>query len=172
MTDGLIDDGQFTVKLAGQQITEAKNTRKLPDGAINMSVTDDGCQQRLFQEPAAADQRLGRRADLIDNDFSLTIDGADVVLPSGAKGRLAHGTMLARDILAVETMADFDLDIAAGAQPLIEYLDQPDLNLIRHTGLDTAKLQGDATDEGASGLPDDQAAAAGAHRGEGRRQAR
>ena len=54
-------------------------------------------------------------------------------------------TMLAKDILAVETVAQFDLDVVAAAQPLIEYLDQPDLNLIRHTGLDTTKLEGDAT---------------------------
>ena len=37
-----------------------------------------------------------------------------------------------------------DLDIAAKAQPLIEFLDEPDLNLIRHTGLDTSKLTADA----------------------------
>ena len=53
-------------------------------------------------------------------------------------------------------MADFDLDVAAKAQPLIEYLDQPDLNLIRHTGFDTTKLAGRCDDEGQARLPDDQ----------------
>ena len=144
VTSGVIEDGQFTVKLEGQQITEAKNTRKIPDGAINMSVTMTGVSSGYFKNLPPLINASGT-AELKDNDFFLTIDGADVVLPSGGKGRLAHGTMVARDILAVETMSDFELDISAGAQALIEYLDQPDLNLIRHTGLDTAKLQGDAT---------------------------
>lgn len=144
VTDGIIEDGQFTVKLEGQQITEAKNTRKIPDGAINMSMTMRGVSSGYFKDLPPLVNASGT-AELKDNDFFLTIDGADVVLPSGARGHLAHGTMVARDILAVETMSDFELDIAAGAQALIEYLDQPALNLIRHTGLDTTKLQGDAT---------------------------
>ncbi len=52
--------------------------------------------------------------------------------------------MVAKDILAIETLGNFDLDVNAGAQALIEYLSHPALNLIRNTGFDTTKLKGDA----------------------------
>jgi hypothetical protein len=150
--EGFITEGQFTVKLPANVMAEAKRTRKIPDGAINMTVAMEGVTSGYFKNLPPLMNASGT-AELKDNDFSLTIDGGDVMLPSGARGRLAHGTMLARDILAVETMSDFELDIAAGAQALIEYLDQPDLNLIRHTGLDTTKLQGDATVKVHLGFP-------------------
>ena len=143
VTDGVITEGDFTVKLKADAMAEAKRTRKLPAGSIKMNVKMEGVSSGYFKNLPPLQNASGE-AHLVDNDFSLRIDGADVVLPSGAQGRLSAGTMLAKDILAVETMADFDLEIAAGAQPLIEYLGLPDLNLIRHTGLDTTKLQGDA----------------------------
>ena len=142
--DGLITAGEFTVKLPADSMAEAKRTRKIPAGAINMSMKMEGVTSGYFKKLPPIVNASGE-AKLVDNDFSLKINAADVVLPSGAKGHLASGTMFAKDILAVETMSDFDLDIDAGAQALIEYLDLPDLNLIRHTGLDTTKLQGDAT---------------------------
>ena len=144
VVDGIITEGEFTVKLPADSMALAKRTRKLPDGSINMVMRMENVTSGYFKKLPPLINASGE-ARLVDNDFSLRIDGADVVLPSGAKGRLAAGTMFAKDILAVETMASFDLDIAAGAQALIEYLDEPDLNLIRHTGLDTTKLQGDAT---------------------------
>ncbi|WP_161957269.1 DUF3971 domain-containing protein [Aestuariivirga litoralis] len=142
--EGLITEGQFTVRLPANAMAEAKRTRQLQPGAINMTMAMEGVTTGYFKNLPPLINASGT-ATLKDDDFSLTIDGGDVVLPSGAKGRLAHGTMLSKDILAVETRSEFELDIAAGAQALIEYLDQPDLNLIRHTGLDTSKLEGDAT---------------------------
>ena len=142
--EGIITDGEFTVRLPADAMAEAKRRLKLPADSINMKLRIEGVTSRYFKSLPPLINASGE-ARLVDNDFSLTIDGAEVVLPSGAKGRLASGTMLAKDILAVETVADFDLDVVAGAQALIEYLDQPDLNLIRRTGLDTTSLQGDAT---------------------------
>ena len=141
---GIITEGDFKVMLPADAMAQAKRVRKLPPGSVRMNMRMEGVTSGYFKKLPPLLNASGE-AHLVDNDFSLTIDGADVVLPSGAKGRLAKGTMIAKGILAVETMSDFDLDIAAGAQALIEYLDQPDLNLIRHTGLDTSNLKGDAT---------------------------
>lgn len=141
---GIITEGDFTVRLPADAMAEAKRRLKLPKDSITMNLRIEGVTSRYFKNLPPLINASGE-AHLIDNDFSLKIDGADVVLPSGGKGRLAAGTMLAKDILAVETVAQFDLDVVAAAQPLIEYLDQPDLNLIRRTGLDTTKLEGDAT---------------------------
>ncbi|MCA3562706.1 MAG: hypothetical protein IOC82_17005 [Aestuariivirga sp.] len=142
--DGVITDGEFKVVLPADAIAEAKRTRKLPPGSVRMNMKMEGVSSGYFRKLPPLQNAAGE-ANLADNEFSLKIEGADIVLPSGAKGRLASGAMFVRDILAAETMSDFDLDIAAGAQALIEYLDQPDLGLIRHTGIDTSKLEGDAT---------------------------
>lgn len=142
--DGIITEGDFTVRLAADAMAEAKRVRRLPKGSINMNMKMEGVTSGYFKNLPPLTNASGE-AHLVDDQFSLKIDGAEVVLPSGLKGRLASGTMFAHDILAVETMSDFDLDIVAKAQPLIEYLDQPDLDLIRHTGLDTSKLEGDVT---------------------------
>ncbi|MCA3556539.1 DUF3971 domain-containing protein [Aestuariivirga sp.] len=141
--DGVITDGEFKVALAADAMAEAKRTRKLPPDSIRLKVKMEGVTSGYFKKLPPLLNASGE-AHLDDNDFSLKIDGADVMLPSGARVRLASGSMLSKDILAVETMSEFDLDIAAGAQALIEYLDQPDLGLIRHTGIDTTKLGGDA----------------------------
>lgn len=144
VSEGIITEGEFTVRLPADAMAEAKRRLKLPKDSINMDLRIEGVTSGYFKNLPPLINASGE-ARLVDNDFSLRIDGAEVVLPSGAKGRLAAGTMLAKDILAVETVADFDLDVVAAAQPLIEYLDQPDLNLIRRTGLDPTKLEGNAT---------------------------
>lgn len=143
VSDGRITDGELMVNLPVDAMAKAQRDRSLPAGSISLKFTMDGVTSSYFKNLPPLINASGS-AELTDNVFRLTINGADVVLPSGAKGRLEGGTMVAKDILALETIADFDLDIAAGAQALIEYLDQPGLNLIRHTGLDTSKLQGDA----------------------------
>ena len=143
VSKGRITEGEFIVNLPVDAMARAQRERRLPEGSINLSFKIDGVTSGYFKDLPPLVNASGE-ASLKDNQFKLRIDGADVVLPSGAQGRLQSGTMIARDILAVETIADFDLDVAARAQPLIEYLGQPALNLIRHTGLDTSKLSGDA----------------------------
>jgi len=144
VTEGVITEGDFKVMLQADAMAQAKRVRKLPPGSISMNMRMERVTSGYFKKLPPLTNASGE-AHLVDNDFSMKIDGAEVVLPSGARGRLASGTMFAKDILAVETMSDFDLDIQAGAQALIQYLDEPDLDLIRHTGLDTSKLEGDAT---------------------------
>ena len=141
--EGTITEGEFVVNLPVDAMAGAQRQRKLPQGSIDMSFKMKHVTSGYFKDLPPLIDASGE-AKLEDNVFTLTVNGADVVMPSGSKGRLAAGTMVARDILALETVADFDLDVDAAAQPLIEYLDQPALNLIRHTGLDTSKLQGQA----------------------------
>lgn len=143
VSKGRIAEGEFIVNLPVDALAAAQKQRRLPEGSITLSFEMDGVTSGYFKDLAPLVNASGS-ASLKDNDFRLSLEGADVVMPSGSTGRLASGTMLARDILAVETIADFDLDVAAKAQPLIEYLSQPALNLIRHTGFDTSKLSADA----------------------------
>jgi len=141
---GRITEGEFIVNLPVDALAQAQRQRKLPKDSIKLTFRMDGVTSGYFKDLPPLTGAKGE-AGLTDNDFTLKIDGADIAMPSGSKARLVTGTMLARDILGLETLAEFDLDVVAAAQPLIEYLDQPALNLIRHTGLDTTKLSADAT---------------------------
>lgn len=140
---GRITEGELTINLPVDAMAKAQRIRQLPKGAINLSFKMKDVNTGYFKDLPPLLGASGE-AKLIDNDFQLSIDGADVILPSGLKARLASGTMLAKDILAVETMADFDLNIEAGAQAVLEYAGLPDLNLLHHTGLDTGKLSAQA----------------------------
>lgn len=141
--EGRISEGEFVINLPINGMAKAKRERRWPQGSLDLSFKMDKVVSGYFKNLPPLIGASGE-AKLTDNVFTLKVDGADVIVPSGAKGRLQSATMLANDILAVETMADFDIDVAADAQPLIEYLNEPALNLIRHSGLDTSKLQGDA----------------------------
>jgi hypothetical protein len=141
--EGRIREGEFTVNLPVDALARAQRQRRLPENSINLSFKMDGVTSGYFKDLPPLIGAQGE-ASLKDNNFRLEVDGADVVMPSGGKVRLTSGTMLAKDILGAETLAEFDLDVEGKAQPLIEYLDQPALNLIRHTGFDTGKLNADA----------------------------
>ena len=136
---GRIDDGEFMVNLPVDALAAAQRNRKLPKGSISLGFRTSDVTTGYFKDLPPLLNASGE-GKLTDNDFVLKVDKADVTLPSGAKGRLVSGTMKATNILAVETMAEFDLDVQANAQALIEYLAHPALNLIRNTGFDTTKL--------------------------------
>jgi hypothetical protein len=139
---GRIMDGEFQVNLPVDALARAQRNRRLPERSVNLSFRMAEVTTSYFKDLPPLTEASGE-AKLIDNDFFLKVDSANVAVASGGKGRLVAGTMTARDILAAETMSEFDLDIGASAQTLIEYLSHPALNLIRNTGFDTTKLSGD-----------------------------
>lgn len=140
--DGRITEGEFVVKLPVDALAQAQRDKRLPPGAVNLSIKiADVSTGYLKDLPPLV--RASGEAKLIDNDFFLNVDQADVELASGRTGHLGPSTMVARDILAVETMAEFNLDVRAEAQALIEYLSHPVLNVIKNSGFDTSKLSGD-----------------------------
>ena len=140
--DGRITDGEFQVNLPVDALAAAKRNRMLPAKSINLAFRMSGVTTGYLKDLPPLTNAVGE-AKLIDNDFFLTVDQADVTLASGRTGKLGASTMTARDILATETLAEFDLDVAASAPALIEYMSHPALNLIRNSGFDTTKLSGD-----------------------------
>ena len=140
---GRITEGEFQVNLPVDALAKAKARNRLPEKSVTLAFRMADVTTSYFRDLPPLTGASGE-AKLIDNDFSLEVMEAGVTLPSGKTGKLGQSTMLARDILAPETLAEFNLDLAASAPALIEYLSNPALNLIRNTGFDTAKLQGDA----------------------------
>ena len=117
--DGRISEGELVINLPVDSVARAQRERTLPKGSINLNFKMEDVTSGYFKNLPPLINASGE-AQLADNVFTLKINGADVVVPSGAKGRLQSASMLADNILAVETIASFDLDIAAAAQPLIE----------------------------------------------------
>ena len=141
--EGRITEGEFVINLPVDALAAAQRQRKLPPGAVNLSFRMEGVKSGYFKDLPPLIGGSGE-ARLTDNEFRMTLDGADVVMPSGAKARITSGTMLARDVVGLAPLADFEIDVTGKAPPLIEFLDQPALNLIRRTGFDAAKLTADA----------------------------
>lgn len=139
---GRITDGEFQVNLPVDALARAQRDRSLPEHSVNLAFHMADVTTSYFKDLPPLTEASGE-AKLIDNDFFLNVDGANVAVASGGKGRLAASTMTARDILAAETMGEFDLDIGAPAQTMIEYLSHPALKLIKNTGFDVTKLSGD-----------------------------
>jgi hypothetical protein len=140
---GRITEGEFQVNLPVDALAKAKAENRLPEKSVTLAFRMADVTTTYFRDLPPLTGASGE-AKLIDNDFSLEVKEADVTLPSGKTGKLGQSTMLTRDILAPETLAEFKLDLAASAPALIEYLSNPALNLIRNTGFDTSKLQGNA----------------------------
>lgn len=141
---GLVTEGEFVINLPVDAMARAKQERRLPQGAVSMTFKMRDVTSGYFKDLPPLGGASGE-ARLSDSSFRLDFSGGTVKLPSGGTGEVRSGSFEVKDILAAEAQAAINLDIAAGLQPLIEYLDLPALNLIRHTGLDTGRLDGKAT---------------------------
>jgi hypothetical protein len=139
---GVITDGELVINLPVDAMAKAQQARRLPPGSFSLSFRMKDVTSGYFKDLPPVRGASGE-ARLTDNDFFLRIDGADIDLPSGGKARLKSATMRNTGILAVETQANIDLDVATGVQPLLEYLDLPALNLIQNNGLETKGLKGE-----------------------------
>lgn len=85
--DGRITDGEFVVNLPVNSLALAQKTDHLPQGAVKASFRmADVTTSYLKDLPPLT--RASGEAKLIDNDFFLSVDKADVELASGRKGRL------------------------------------------------------------------------------------
>lgn len=141
--DGLITEGEFVINLPVDALAAAVRQRKLPKGAVDLSFKMEGVTSGYFKDLPPLTGASGQ-ARLTGNEFRMELNGAEVIMPSGGKARMSSGAMQVRDVVGLEPLADFDIKVEAKAQPLIEFMDQPALNLLRHTGFDTEKLKADA----------------------------
>ena len=149
---GRITEGEFQVNLPVDAMANAQRNKRLPDKSIDLHFRMSGVTTGYFKDLPPLHDAEGD-ARLKDNDFTLSVSGGTIDLPSGKHGTISNGTMAARDILAAETVGEFNFDAAAAAQTLIEYINLPALNIVRNTGFDTSKLGGNATVSVALAVP-------------------
>ncbi|HUR42627.1 MAG TPA: AsmA-like C-terminal domain-containing protein [Aestuariivirga sp.] len=140
---GRITDGEFLVKLPVDALAKAQREHRLPNNSIELKFMMADVTTGYFKGLPPLQQAQGE-ASLLDNHFSLTVASAALTLPSGKPVKLALGTMDATDILGLESPAVFTFQASASAQGLLEYLDLPDLSLIKKVNIDSSKFGGNA----------------------------
>ena len=140
---GRITEGQFEVNLAPDALAQGQRIRKLPAGAFDLKFKMAGVTTGYFKKLPPLQNASGE-ARLKDNDFTVSVNGADIVLPSGQPVRLDVGRMEASNIIALEPLGVYTFEAKASAQSLLEYLDLPDLSVIRKAGVKNLNLGGTA----------------------------
>ncbi len=141
---GKITEGEFRIDLPIDAMAFSLRDKRLPEGSIEVRFKMANVTSSYFKDLPPLWKADGE-AELRSNEFSIKVDNATIELPSGGKVTLAHGSMDATNILAVETPAVFTFNAKATAQALLEYLDLPALSLIKNAGVDSSKLGGDAS---------------------------
>ena len=141
---GRITEGSFRVNLPVDAMAAAKLRRSLPEGSVDLQFSMADVTTGYFKDLPPLQQASGE-AQLLDNNFTVKVNSANLALPSGARVKVDLGSMEAIDILAVETLATFTFKASAEAQALLEYLNLPALSLISNAGIDSSKLGGDAS---------------------------
>ncbi len=140
---GRITNGEFTVNLPVDALAKTHRQHRLPDNSIDLKFQMADVTTAYFKKLPPLQNAIGE-ARLKDNHFSLTVASAGVTLPSGKSIKLELGTMDATEILTIESPAIFAFQASASAQGLFEYLDLPDLSVIKNASVDSSKLGGDA----------------------------
>ena len=138
---GRVTEGEFIVNLPVDAMAKAQRDKRLPENSIDLKFKVSDVSTGYFKDLPPLLQADGE-ARLKDNDFTLTVSKAAIELPSGKRGAIGAGKMIANDILSQETIGEFTFDVSASAQTVIEYLNLPALALIKHSGFDTSRLGG------------------------------
>ena len=140
---GRITEGEFQVNLPVDAMANAQRAKHLPDKSIDLHFRMSGVTTGYFKKLPHLRNAHGE-AHLKDGTFTVTMDSADVVLPSGQPVKLDLVKMATPNIIALEPQGEYTIQASATAQALLEYLDLPDLSLISKAGAGKLQLGGDA----------------------------
>ncbi len=125
---GRINEGSFQVNFAPDQLAEAQAKRRLPQGSVSLAFSMRDVVTHYFKSLPNLQKGSGS-ATLKDEDFSLRMDGGQVVLPSGNTLALASGSFDARQLMDEEVTGVFSFDVKGQVPAMMEYASYPDLGL-------------------------------------------
>jgi len=143
VVSGRVTDGTFVINLPVNGMAEAKRNHRLDDAAVDCHFTMADVTTRYFHDLPPL-QKASATARLSGNNFEITIDQGQAVMPSGKLARLRSGSFSARELMAVETPGVITVEVAGDTAALQEFANLPDLNLVQ-PGLDgVPPITGDA----------------------------
>lgn len=140
---GEISDGEFTIDLPVDALDNALKAQLIPNEAIAARFTLAGVSTKYFADLPPITDASGT-ATLKGDRFSIAMKRGLVTLPSGRTVGLKDSTMEVMGLLAPLTPAEFKIQAGADVAAAFEYMALPPLDLVRRSGLDPAKLKGNA----------------------------
>ena len=140
---GTVPEGSFQINYEENQLAEANDNRKNPDGSIDFRFMMTDVTTHYFRSLPDLVGASGL-AHLQDNTFQLDIDKGAATLPSGDVIKLNSGTFSAKDIRQRELIGQFRLDLQASISAMLTVAGNPDLKMLNADSLSTMpKATGD-----------------------------
>jgi hypothetical protein len=133
---GRISEGTFQVNLPPDALEQARVKKQFVPGSIDLSFKMEDVTTGYFKglSPMVGAHGFG---SLKDDSFDLTIEGANINLPSGSTVAVNRGSFKARQLLSEPVTGAFDFDAGGSVQSLVDFTGQPDLGILN---LDLSKM--------------------------------
>ncbi|HEY4995822.1 MAG TPA: DUF3971 domain-containing protein [Aestuariivirga sp.] len=133
---GNIPEGSFQINYEENQLAEANDNKRNPDGSIDFQFMLSDVTTHYFRSLPDLVGASGQ-AHLLDNTFKLDIDKGAATLASGDTIKLNSGSFIANDIHQTELIGQFHLDLEAPISAMITVAENPDLKMLNTDTLST-----------------------------------
>ncbi len=141
---GRITDGEITVQLARDELADSRVTKVLPEGSIKLKFALSDVTTSYFRNLPVISAASGT-ASLEDNRFAIRLERGEIETQPGRRIALTGGTMTVTDLLKPVSPAEFHILAEAEVPAVFEYMNAPDLNLLKTAGFDVGRLSGSAS---------------------------
>ena len=131
---GSIPEGSFQINFDENQMAEARDHKRNPDGSIDFRFALKDVTTHYFKSLPDLVGASGQ-AHLQDNTFELTIDKGTAKLLSGDEIHLNTATFTAKDIQQEELLGQFHLDLEAPISAMLTVAANPDLKMLKADSL-------------------------------------
>ena len=130
VSTGTIPEGSFQINFDENQLTEANEKKKNPEGSIDFRFALKDITTHYFRSLPDLEGASGE-AHLLDNTFNLDIEKGTATLASGDEIKLNAATFVAKDIQQVELLGQFHLDLEAPISAMLTVAGNPDLKVLK-----------------------------------------
>ena len=131
---GSIPEGSFQINYEENQLAEANDNKKNPDGSVDFRFMLNDVTTHYFRSLPDLVGASGQ-AHLLDNSFQLDIDKGVATLASGDEIKLNAGSFTANDIHQEEIIGMFHLDLEAPISAMLTVAENPDLKMMNADSL-------------------------------------
>ncbi len=138
---GKISEGTFQVNLPPDALDAAQKSKVFVPGSVDLTFKMADVTTGYFKGLPPMTNASGF-ATLKDNDFNLTLEGADIGLPSGTVIAVNHGTFQASRLLSDPVTGNFNFDAGGTVPALVEFVGQPELKGLNIDTTQVPALQG------------------------------
>ncbi len=133
---GNIPEGTFQVNFTENQLDEAREKHRNPQGSLDFRFALKGVTTHYFKSMPDLVGASGQ-GHVQDNSFNLDIDSGSGTLPNGDVIKVRTGNFDAQDLQTEEVQAKFTLDLDAPLSAMLAVASSPDIKMIKPEALAT-----------------------------------